>query len=233
MCILCQIVTNESLQCPLRSTKQTNGSGYASLAEDLCRFQALQHIPMNLNLERLDDGDGIESTLKKHRAEWHKRCRLKFNKKAFDEQSHKDVTIEQEPSTCTVDTRYAYSHPQHTEPTCFFYNETAGAGVLHNASTYQIDANVRRCAFELEDTALLAKLTTGDMIAIEAKYHHNCLRSLYNKARQTAPKGNDKDDFRLHGIAFAELVAFIEDMNVNEDSSPVFKLSDWSNLACL
>ena len=52
--------------------------------------------------------------------------------------------------------------------------------------------NVRRCALELEDTALLAKLAAGDMIAIEAKYHNNCLRSLYNKARQAAPKGNDR-----------------------------------------
>ena len=59
---------------------------------------------------------------------------------------------------------------------------------------------------EVEDTALLAKLVAGDIIAIEAKYHHDCLRSLYNRARQAAPKGNDGDDSCLHGIAFAELV---------------------------
>ena len=87
ICVLCQAVTDESLQCPLRSTKQSVGSGYASLAEDLFRFQTLQHMPMDINLERLDDGDGRESTLKAHRAEWHKKCRLRFNKKAFDEQS--------------------------------------------------------------------------------------------------------------------------------------------------
>lgn len=51
--------------------KQPVDSGYASLAEDLLRFHTLQHIPMDLNLERLDDGDDIESTLKAHRAEWH------------------------------------------------------------------------------------------------------------------------------------------------------------------
>lgn len=95
-CVLCQIVTDESLQCPLRSTKRTVGSGYASLAEDILRFQTLQHMPINIDLERLNDGDGIESTLMSHRAEWHKKCRLKFNKKAFDEQSRKETIVGQQ-----------------------------------------------------------------------------------------------------------------------------------------
>lgn len=51
ICVLCQVVTDESLQCPLRSTKQPVGSGYASLAEDLLQFQTLQHMPMDINLE--------------------------------------------------------------------------------------------------------------------------------------------------------------------------------------
>ena len=60
------------------------------------------------------------------------------------------------------------------------------------------------------DTALLAKLATGDMLVIGAKYHQNCLRSLYNRARQEAPKGSDGMEYCLHGIAFTELVAFLE-----------------------
>ena len=73
-------------------------------------------------------------------------------------------------------------YPQSTELTCFFCNEPAGSAGLHKASTYNIDANVRRCAVEVEDTALLAKLAAGDMIAIDTMYHHNCLCSLYNRA---------------------------------------------------
>ena len=38
ICVLCQIATDESLQCPLRPTKQHVGSGYASFVEDLIRF---------------------------------------------------------------------------------------------------------------------------------------------------------------------------------------------------
>ena len=175
-------------------------------------------MPKDIKLERLDDGNGIESTLKAHRAEWHKKCRLQFNKQALDEQSRRELTTGQQQSASTM-------HPQSTEPTCFC-NEPAGSAGLHKASTYNIDANVRRCALEVEDTALLAKLVAGDMIAIEAMYHHNCLCSLYNRAMQVSPKDDDGDYSCLHGIAFAELVAFLEDMKSDEDSAPVFKLTD-------
>ena len=77
-------------------------------------------------------------------------------------------------------------------------------------------------------TELLAKLSAGDMVAIEAKYHRNCLRALYNKIRPAALKDEDED--RLYGIAFAELVVFMEDMHADEDNVPVFKLSDVANL---
>jgi len=61
----------------------------------------------------------------------------------------------------------------------------------------------------LEDTVLLAKLEPGDMIALEAKYHR---RSLIISARALEAKVSDKScDAHLHGIAFAELVAFTED----------------------
>lgn len=48
--------------------------------------------------------------------------------------------------------------------------------------------------------------------------------------RQAAPKGNDGDDSCLHSIAFAELVAFLEDMKSDEESAPVFKLKDIAQL---
>ena len=44
------------------------------------------------------------------------------------------------------------------------------------------------------------------------------------------PKDDDGDDSCRHGIAFAELVAFMEDINSDEDSAPVFKLVDIAQL---
>ena len=82
---------------------------------------------------------------------------------------------------------------------------------------------------QLEDTKLLAKLSAGDMIALETKYHPNCLVTLYNKARQTTPKDEAGDNSYQHGIAFAELVAYMEDMR-DEKNAPVFKLVDMASL---
>jgi hypothetical protein len=51
------------------------------------------------------------------------------------------------------------------------------------------------------------------MIAIEAKYNNKCLCARYNRAsRQASPKDDDREEDHLQGIAFAELVEFMEDM---------------------
>ena len=53
---------------------------------------------------------------------------------------------------------------------------------------------VRRCALQLEDRKLLAKLFVGDMIALEAKYHRNCPTTLYNKARRATEKQEKEEN---------------------------------------
>ena len=73
---------------------------------------------------------------------------------------------------------------------------------------------MRQCALKLEDKPLLAsELSTGDLIAQGAKYHAQCLANLYNKARErkTAAE-SDTADATNHGIAFAELFSYIEDV---------------------
>ena len=101
---------------------------------------------------------------------------------------------------------------------------------MHEASTHQLDMKVRRCALQLEDRELLAKLSALDMIALEAKYHLNCLATLYNKARQTTEKQEKEENYsHLHGIAFAEHVAHMEDMR-DEENVSVFKLTDMVSL---
>ena len=113
-----------------------------------------------------------------------------------------------------------------TEESFFFCNEPAGSPGLHDLSTYQLDQNVRECALHLEDTELLAKLAPAGMIALDAKFHLKSLDMLYNRARQaTSIKEENEDEVRMHGIAFAELVTFTEEMH-EEGCTAVFKLAD-------
>ena len=66
---------------------------------------------------------------------------------------------------------------------CFFCNQTAEDDVLHQCKTLYMDVRVRKVAHELGDTKLLAKLTEWYLVAVEAVYHPNCLKKLYNRYR--------------------------------------------------
>lgn len=64
---------------------------------------------------------------------------------------------------------------------------------------------------------LIGKLASGDMVAIEAKYHLKCLVKLYNKARNVSSCYAEKvasssfEPIDAEELAFAELVAFIDE----------------------
>ena len=61
---------------------------------------------------------------------------------------------------------------------CFVCGEEGGNDGLHEVTTFQVDQHVRKCPKLTGDSFLLAKLSLGDMIALEAKYHTKCLLSL-------------------------------------------------------
>lgn len=52
---------------------------------------------------------------------------------------------------------------------------------------------------------------------------------LYNKATQAVSKDEHEEEAQLHGIAFAELVAFMAETR-GDDCAPVFKLADLGDL---
>ena len=103
-------------------------------------------------------------------------------------------------------------------------------GLCTRLSAFELDVNVRKCALKLEDKRLLAKLSGGDRIAQEAKYHVKCLLSLYNKARGTKLNEDPDQDDVNQGIALAELVSYIEEARMDSDVAPLFKLIDLATL---
>lgn len=75
---LCQLEnTNETLVSPVNDKRKDRGSGYKSLADNLPKFEEVGQLPIQLPLSYLDEGRGIEETLRFHQASWHKSC---FNK---------------------------------------------------------------------------------------------------------------------------------------------------------
>ncbi|KAG0730358.1 hypothetical protein GWK47_028416 [Chionoecetes opilio] len=128
--------------------------------------------------------------------------------------------------------RPSSTETKHQEVKCFFCGEAPGSAGLHEAATFQLDSRVRSCALILDDMDLLTQLNAGDMVAQEAKYHRNCLLNLYNRARkikEMADKNKD-DEHAIAGLVFAELVVFIEEAHMDDETSPVFKLADLAQL---
>ena len=99
---------------------------------------------------------------------------------------------------------------------------------LHEVATFSnVDETVRRMATELKDTDLLAKLAGGDMVAIEAKYHTNCMVSLRNRCRSFVRSSStdetpDTQNDMTKARAFAEIWKTVAKLAIIFSSSPIF-----------
>ena len=230
LCILCQKKTSEPLQYPGKSKRPNIGSGYTTLSKNLDRFKELGSIPLQLNVSRLDDGEGIEHCLKSNNALWHKSCFWKFNNTMVNraEKKRQATLLSSEASS----TKYIRKHDTVSSTlSCFFCEKSGKSTDLRSAATFQLDFKVRTCALQIQDQKLLAKLSSGDLIAQEAKYHPACLVDLYRKAQsQNKEKcGTELSEENIRqGIVFAELIEFIEECK--EADRLVFRLADLTAL---
>ena len=98
--------------------------------------------------------------------------------------------------------------------------------------TMKVDEMINECARTLNDGRLLGKLSAGDAVEQELKYHPACLAALYIRKR-----AYKRDQYAKHEtlctkdaypIAFSELVTYINEANTDcVDNEPlVFKLAD-------
>lgn len=125
------------------------------------------------------------------------------------------------------------TRPQHQLPekfACILCGEETGT--VHEFRTFNADANIRKMAIELEDTALLARLEGR---ALEAKYHLACLTKLRNHHRSLLRlranlelPGCQIEESQKKARAFTELVTYIE--NAVEEHTFCFKLADLRHL---
>ena len=240
-CIICQKSTKEDLQCPANSKRKDAGAGYTSFVNNLKEFQNLSIEPAALDVKLLDAGNGIEQTFLDKKASWHKSCRDLFSNTKLErakkrklaeiskvEKNGKDEMGIGECISSPVKARRSNVPRFHGESHCFFCDTVDSQLNLHAASTLEVDQKVRECAFLLNDSKLIAKLSAGDLLAIETRYHAKCLVGLYNRARQSnspTTKHTVKSQVELDELAFAELIAYVNE-SLEIENIAVLKLSD-------
>ena len=96
--------------------------------------------------------------------------------------------------------------------------------------TMELDKRLNECARSLNDGKLLARLTGGDIVTQELKYHRSCLTALYNRVRAhpvTVAKERKEQsrEKEIYPLVFSELLANIVETKLSTDDPVVFKLA--------
>ena len=94
-------------------------------------------------------------------------------------------------------------------------------GTDREAITKNIYETLNACVTLLQDMKLLAKLSAGDLVAQEVKYHLICLTSVYIRERAFLRKQRQQEqgqhDRQAYDRAFAELITFIIETQRSSD----------------
>ena len=236
-CCLCQVdKRDETLISPLSSfQRKQDYAGYEKIAKNVPLFYALNDMPIPFNPARLDEGEGIEATLIRNKAKYHQSCRLLFNNTKLSRAQKRKITPSTSGTEENREKRQRTSDPPEVQ--CFLCEEEDEISNLRQAMTMQLNERLNQCARTLNNGKLLAKLSAGDVVAQELKYHPRCLAKLYNSERahlnvmkqEENDSGPGKD---VYPLAFSELVIYIMDSMVTgtETTPVIFRLADLASL---
>ena len=132
-------------------------------------FYEINDVPIILDPARLDEGGGIDGTLRRNKALYHQSCRLLFNNTKLD-RAKKRRAQNSNQGDCQTKMRRAHEGQKSTLA-CFLCNTEAPASELRQVMTMQLNQRLNECAKALNDGKLQAAPSGGDAIAQELKYH--------------------------------------------------------------
>ena len=111
---------------------------------------------------------------------------------------------------------------------CLFCQQYGGGLQLHEFKTLEADKTLRQMATDLQETELMARIEGGDLVALEAKYHLECLTALHNRHRSFKlqlgkESGECLKENQVKARALVELLSYIE--NCIDEGVFCFKFS--------
>lgn len=226
LCVICG--SGGDLRCPADSHQKNGLEIYSSFLKVVKEYENLQCTPCDMDFK----GEGSAETFMLNKAKWHKSCHLKFAPSKLIKVKEQLGKKRQLESTGADEglrkSRRSTGIP--SQENCIFCSE--GTGKLHICATMKLDQNLRIMATEMQDTALLAKISGGDLIAIEAKYHYNCLSAFKNRyrtyQREKTNNRSNAEESKIRAQVLVELISYIE--NHVESGKFIFKLSELHNL---
>ncbi|KAK3783394.1 hypothetical protein RRG08_013601 [Elysia crispata] len=200
-------------------TLVTCGIQQKATKSHIIQLKQLNEYPFDIDFQVFEVGeDGLEqahvNSLERNGAVWHKSCRNKIdNQKVKRAKKKADKAIHTSPrktkrmslpcdgnSSFTSTSQNCDDGPtaddSMSEELCIICDQPGGKKIKYKAATLGIDNKVRASAETLCDKDLIRKLSSGDMIAIDANYHLTCLADLYRRSQKFEKNKKKKLDDR-------------------------------------
>jgi hypothetical protein len=127
------------LKAPIAgSTKQ---DGYSMLASNIPTFQVMNQMPLIIDPSRLDEGQGIETTLQERGAKYHQSFHLVFNNTKL-KRANKRVSTSTETTETVIQSKIRKTSLEPQK--CFLYNKVGTKkNKLRKAMTMKLDKHVK------------------------------------------------------------------------------------------
>ena len=179
-CCLCQKDKKEDLKSPASNPATREKDGYHNIATNVPLFLVINSLLIALDPERLDEGNGIEETLRDNNAMYHQSCRSLFSNTKLERARKRSVC---KSAGLFGEGRSKKQRKSVSKDVCFLCDEEEKEGVLRKASAMKLNERLNQCSRILIDGKLLALLSAGDAVAQDLMYHAKCLASLYKRVR--------------------------------------------------
>ena len=178
---------------------------YQTFLQNVDKFHTLGALPVNLESSSVYN---VETFIEK-KAKWHHSCHQKFTNSRL--QRAKDRKRKQDGNDDNV-RRSKCQSIETNMALCILCGEK-NQEELHDYSTENAEPSLHTMASDMNDHDLLTKLSGGDFVAIEAKYHFPCITKYRNRYCSYLREKNNNTDFRYEQAkarAFTELILYIE-----------------------
>ena len=216
-CVICQMKTTENTVCPNRGKRFNAKEVYHNFLNNVNVFRNLEALPCRITFDENCTADMFVE----NNACWHKNCYQQFKNDKLERLTKKRKDPERESLQRRTSRRRTSVTP--TISNCIFC--ATDTGTLINYATKCAEKSLRMMATEMDDTEILEQISSGDLVALEAKYHFICLTKYRNKY-QTFCRQKDRgisSGRAMRARAFIEIIANIE--SELEDGVKTFQLN--------
>ena len=150
----------------------------------------MHDLPIVLDPARLDEGDGIEETLRRNKAPYHQSCRLMFSNTML-ERARKRTSDAQNANDVQGCTKLRRTSQELRDSHCFLCGEKEPVSGLRQVITMHLNQRLNDCAQKLNDGKLLAELSLGRCHCTGAQVPH-CMFGGIVQQRKTLPQKHSK-----------------------------------------